>query len=119
MQVIRIANEMRSATELKQISVALLIPGWVHTGLTGAKTRSKPEGAWTPEQVSTRRVPQLGATLTRLFSFLAQTVDFMFERLAAGSFYILCPDNDTPREVDLKRMEVSPGVADLFGLYKH
>jgi len=29
----------------------------------------------------------------------------MFNRIQAGSFYILCPDNDTPREVDLARME--------------
>ncbi len=27
------------------------------------------------------------------------------ERIKAGSFYILCPDNETPRETDLARME--------------
>jgi len=26
-----------------------------------------------------------------------QTVDFMIERIDAGDFYILCPDNDVPR----------------------
>lgn len=31
----------------------------------------------------------------------------MVQRIQAGSFYILCPDNETPRETDLARMEVS------------
>jgi hypothetical protein len=42
----------------------------------------KPDGAWTP----------------------GQTAAFMIERLAAGDFYILCPDNDVPRALDEKRM---------------
>jgi hypothetical protein len=28
----------------------------------------------------------------------------MLDRLAAGDFYILCPDNDVTREMDEKRM---------------
>ena len=28
----------------------------------------------------------------------------MLERLARGDFYILCPDNETPRELDERRM---------------
>ena len=28
----------------------------------------------------------------------------MMESLARGDFYILCPDNDTPRETDEKRI---------------
>ena len=43
----------------------------------------KPEAAWTSEQV----------------------VEFMFEKLQAGDFYILCPDNDVPRETDERRMQ--------------
>jgi hypothetical protein len=33
----------------------------------------------------------------------------MFERLAAGDFYILCPDNDVTREMDEKRMAWAVG----------
>ena len=58
-----------------KISAHLLIPGFVFTGLTARGRTEKPAGAWTPEQ----------------------TVDFMIERLEAGDFYILCPDNDVPR----------------------
>ncbi|MES2031372.1 MAG: short-chain dehydrogenase, partial [Pseudomonadota bacterium] len=42
----------------------------------------KPDAAWTAEQ----------------------TVDFMMQRLEAGDFYILCPDNDVPRALDERRM---------------
>ena len=33
-----------------------------------------------------------------------QVVHFMLARIAAGDFYILCPDNDVPRALDEKRM---------------
>ncbi|PWN51752.1 NAD(P)-binding protein [Violaceomyces palustris] len=81
----QLAFELKQDKESK-IDVKLLIPGWVHTGLTGAASgKPKPDGAWTPEQAS--------------------TVAFMVERIKNGSFYILCPDNETPRELDLARME--------------
>ena len=31
-------------------------------------------------------------------------VDFMLESMARGDFYILCPDNAVPREIDELRM---------------
>jgi hypothetical protein len=60
----------------------LLIPGFVFTGLTAKGRSQKPEGAWTPDQ----------------------TVDFMLTSLERGDFYILCPDNDVPRELDERRI---------------
>lgn len=74
-------HELRNTRDCK-ITAHLLIPGFVFTGLTAKGRTEKPDGAWTPEQ----------------------TVDFMMERLAAGDFYILCPDNDVPRALDEKRM---------------
>jgi len=65
-----------------QVSAHLLIPGFVFTGLTARGRVEKPAGAWTPEQ----------------------TVDFMLQRLEAGDFYILCPDDETPRVLDERRM---------------
>ena len=67
-------HELRNTAGAK-ISAHLLIPGYVFTALTARGRTEKPAGAWTPEQ----------------------TVDFMIERVAAGDFYILCPDNDVPR----------------------
>jgi NAD(P)-dependent dehydrogenase (short-subunit alcohol dehydrogenase family) len=70
-----------------QISAHLMIPGHVFTGLTARGRTDKPAGAWTPEQ----------------------TVDFMIESIDAGDFYILCPDNDVPRELDERRMQWAAG----------
>lgn len=74
-------HELRNLPDGK-ISAHLLIPGFVFTGLTARGRREKPAGAWTPEQ----------------------TVDFMIERLDAGDFYILCPDNDVARSLDERRI---------------
>jgi hypothetical protein len=74
-------HELRN-TEGCRISAHLLIPGHVFTGLTARGRTEKPAGAWTAEQ----------------------TVDFMIERIDAGDFYILCPDNDVPRQLDERRM---------------
>jgi NAD(P)-dependent dehydrogenase (short-subunit alcohol dehydrogenase family) len=74
-------HELRN-TAGNKISAHLLIPGFVFTGLTSRGRTEKPAGAWTPEQ----------------------TVDFMIERIDAGDFYILCPDNDVPRSLDERRI---------------
>ncbi len=70
-----------------RVSAHLLIPGWVFTPLAAKGRTEKPEGAWLPEQV----------------------IDFMMARLKAGDFYILCPDNDTTRALDEKRMRWAIG----------
>jgi NAD(P)-dependent dehydrogenase (short-subunit alcohol dehydrogenase family) len=74
-------HELRNTAGCK-ISAHLFIPGHVFTALTARGRTEKPAGAWTPEQ----------------------TVDFMIERVSAGDFYILCPDNDVPRSLDERRM---------------
>jgi NAD(P)-dependent dehydrogenase (short-subunit alcohol dehydrogenase family) len=74
-------HELRN-TEGGRVTAHLLIPGFVFTGLTAKGRTEKPAGAWTAEQ----------------------TVDFMIERLEAGDFYILCPDNDVPRSLDERRI---------------
>jgi NAD(P)-dependent dehydrogenase (short-subunit alcohol dehydrogenase family) len=74
-------HELRNAAG-SRISAHLFIPGFVFTGLTAKGRTEKPAAAWTPEQ----------------------TVDFMIERVSAGEFYILCPDNDVPRSLDQRRI---------------
>jgi len=63
------------------ISAHLLIPGFTFTGMSGGSGTKAP-AAWTADQV----------------------VDFMLESLARGDFYILCPDNETDRRTDERRM---------------
>jgi NAD(P)-dependent dehydrogenase (short-subunit alcohol dehydrogenase family) len=74
-------HELRNAAGSK-ISAHLFVPGFVFTDLTARGRSEKPAAAWTPEQ----------------------TVDFMIERIDASDFYILCPDNDVPRQLDERRI---------------
>ena len=76
-----LAHELRE-TPGHRLTAHLLIPGFVWTGLTARGRAEKPAGAWTAEQ----------------------TVDFMLERLEAGDFYILCPDNEVTRATDERRI---------------
>lgn len=69
-------------TDGSRLSAHLLIPGFVWTELTKGGRTEKPAGAWTADE----------------------TADFMLDRLAAGDFYILCPDNDVPRSLDERRI---------------
>ncbi|WP_102109337.1 SDR family NAD(P)-dependent oxidoreductase [Oceaniglobus roseus] len=74
-------HELRN-TEGCQVEAKLFIPGFVYTPLTANGREEKPSGAWTPEQ----------------------TVEFLFNRIELGDFYILCPDNDVDRATDEKRI---------------
>ena len=77
-----LAHELRNRPDNK-VTAHLLIPGFVFTGFTHARgVTEKPEGAWAPEQV----------------------IDFLLTALERGDFYVLCPDNETTRETDRKRI---------------
>jgi NAD(P)-dependent dehydrogenase (short-subunit alcohol dehydrogenase family) len=79
-------HELRNTANCR-LSAHLLIPGFVFTGLTAYGRTEKPAAAWTPEQ----------------------TADFMIKSLERNDFYILCPDNDVPRELDEKRIAWAAG----------
>jgi NAD(P)-dependent dehydrogenase (short-subunit alcohol dehydrogenase family) len=74
-----LAHELRKTCG-KRITAHLLIPGYTFTGMTGAARQ--PVEAWTADQV----------------------IEFMLDSLAAGDFYILCPDNVVDRATDEKRI---------------
>ena len=76
-----LAHELRN-TEGCRVSAHLLIPGFVFTSMTKGSRTEKPAAAWTPEQL----------------------VEFMLPAMERGDFYILCPDNDVPRELDERRI---------------
>jgi NAD(P)-dependent dehydrogenase (short-subunit alcohol dehydrogenase family) len=86
-----LAHELRTQPD-PQVTAHLFIPGWTYTGLTGYLTAGigdKPDGAWSAEE----------------------SVLFMIERVRAGDFYILVPDNETRREVD--ELRIMWGAADM------
>jgi hypothetical protein len=64
------------------VTAHLLVPGFTYTGMIARFLPNKPDSAWNPEQV----------------------VDFMLDSIERNDFYILCPDNDTTREQDEKRI---------------
>jgi len=80
-----LAHTLRQKTG-DRVTAHLLIPGFTFTGMTHGATE-KPAGAWTADQV----------------------VDFMLASIAAGDFYILCPDNETSRAQDAKRIAWAAG----------
>jgi len=51
-------------------------------GVPAPALNRKPPAAWTPDEV----------------------VEFMLTSMGKGDFYILCPDNDVPRELDERRI---------------
>jgi len=82
-----LAHELRNTPD-GRVTAHLLIPGFVFTGFTRARgVTEKPAGAWTPEQV----------------------IDFLLPALERGDFYVLCPDNETTRVMDEKRIRWAAG----------
>jgi NAD(P)-dependent dehydrogenase (short-subunit alcohol dehydrogenase family) len=77
-----LAHELRNTPDCR-VTAHLLIPGFVYTGFTRARgVTERPPGAWAPEQV----------------------IDFLLPALQRGDFYVLCPDNETTRAMDEKRI---------------
>jgi NAD(P)-dependent dehydrogenase (short-subunit alcohol dehydrogenase family) len=64
------------------VTAHLLVPGWTYTGMTRTGDGGKPDGAWTAQQV----------------------VERMVAGVAAGDFYIICPDNQVSSELDAARI---------------
>ncbi|MHA7775595.1 SDR family NAD(P)-dependent oxidoreductase [Roseibium sp. M-1] len=81
----QLAHELREAGA--PISVHLFVPGFTYTGMIAKFIPEKPASAWTSEQ----------------------TVDYFLERMKAGDFYILCPDNDVDSTRDKRRAEWAIG----------
>jgi NAD(P)-dependent dehydrogenase (short-subunit alcohol dehydrogenase family) len=65
-----------------RVSAHLLVPGSTFTGMTRGAAGTKPAGAWMPDQV----------------------IDMLLSGMAAGDFYIICPDNEVTREIDNRRI---------------
>jgi NAD(P)-dependent dehydrogenase (short-subunit alcohol dehydrogenase family) len=82
----QLAHALREETG-DRVTAHLLIPGWTFTGMSRDPAGPKPEGAWTSEQVAQR----------------------MIDRVSAGDFYILCPDNQVSEATDAARIRWAAG----------
>lgn len=76
----QLAHELRDTGA--PISAHLFVPGFTWTGMTAGDRTDEPDAAWTAEQ----------------------TVHWLFERVADGDFYVLCPDNAVSPAMDAKRV---------------
>ncbi|MBX2881768.1 MAG: SDR family NAD(P)-dependent oxidoreductase [Granulosicoccus sp.] len=72
-------HELREAAN-PAITAHLLVPGWTTTGKNEHRT-----GAWLPDQV----------------------VGHMMAAIEKGSFYIICPDDETTEEEDKQRIQIA------------
>lgn len=87
---VKVMTEML-AYDLRQaeapITAHLFVPGFTYTGMIQKFMPEKPAAAWTSEEA----------------------VAYLVQRMRAGDFYILCPDNDVSNELDIKRIEWALG----------
>jgi NAD(P)-dependent dehydrogenase (short-subunit alcohol dehydrogenase family) len=81
----QLAHELREAGA--PIDVHLFVPGFTYTAMIASAFPEKPAGAWSSDQ----------------------TVAHLFDRVARGDFYILCPDNMVDRRTDARRVLWSAG----------
>lgn len=81
----QLAHELRQAEA--PIYVHLFVPGFTYTGMIAAVMPEKPDGAWTP----------------------AECTEYLFNRVAEGDFYVLCPDNMVNEAIDARRVLWSAG----------
>lgn len=79
-------HDLRNTADC-ELSAHLLVPGFTFTGMIRQFIQEQPPASWSP----------------------AQVIDFMIERVSAGDFYVICPDNDVDRETDNKRMAWTMG----------
>lgn len=77
-----VAHAFRGEDDCR-LKAHLLIPAFVYTPMISKFVPQKPPFAATAEE----------------------TIDFMMQALERDEFYILCPDNETPRALDEKRIQ--------------
>ncbi|WP_199671379.1 SDR family NAD(P)-dependent oxidoreductase [Salinisphaera sp. Q1T1-3] len=81
------AHELREMTGDDRVTTHLLVPGFTYTGMSKSRHPTQPAEAWTP----------------------AQVIDYMDTALAAGDFYIICPDNAVDAATDRRRIAWAAG----------
>lgn len=77
-----LAHELRDIKGC-EITAHLLVPGFTYTGLIRRHIPKQPPAAWSPGQVAER----------------------LLERMGAGDFYVICPDNDVTVAMDNARLQ--------------
>jgi len=99
-------HELRSSADNDgRVAAHLFVPGFVNTNLAhnyfkelkGDEFDPEADVPWSEEK------PAKGGWMP------AQTVDYLFDAIGEGRFYIICPDNDVSSEMDAKRIAWAAG----------
>lgn len=98
-------HELRSGEHAERVSAHLFVPGWVNTQLARNYMRAVKGDAF-DEEVDvpwSEEKPASGAWMP------GQCIDYLFDAIASGRFYVICPDNDVSEETDRKRIVWAAG----------
>ncbi|KAJ3340178.1 hypothetical protein HDU93_007267 [Gonapodya sp. JEL0774] len=102
-----LAHELRSASTNadQKLTSALLVPGWVNTGISFKTQRDTLGESFNPDihVRSWEGKPAAGAWMPD------QLIDYMLEKLKIGQFYIICPDHEVSELTDKKRIMWAAG----------
>lgn len=93
-------HELRSSEHAGRVSAHLFVPGWVNTMLARNYMRSVKGDDFDPEKDVpwSEDNPAAGAWMPE------ETIEYLFDAISNGRFYIICPDNDVSEETDRKRI---------------
>lgn len=92
-----------SATVGVGVRAHLLVPGWTDTAIGRKAKRDRARLAGEAAELPTAGPKPPGAWSSN------QVVDALFSAIEAGTFYILCPDNEVSLAVDRKRIAWAAG----------
>jgi NAD(P)-dependent dehydrogenase (short-subunit alcohol dehydrogenase family) len=82
-----------------KVSAFLLVPGWTNTSIELKADQLRKGADHDPEKVFFHAgKPAEGAWMSD------QVIDYMLEKIGAGQFYIICPDNDVSVALDKARI---------------
>lgn len=99
-------HELRSSADNEgRVQAHLFVPGFVNTNLAYNYFKELKGESFDPEKDVpwSEEKPSQGGWMP------GQTIEYLFDELAAGSFYIICPDNDVSSEMDAKRIAWAAG----------
>lgn len=97
-------HELRGSEHATRVRAHLFVPGFVNTNLAVNYFKELKGDDFDPAEVPwSEDKPAKGGWMPD------QTIEYLLERVAAQSFYIICPDNDVTPQMDAKRIAWAAG----------
>jgi len=100
-----LAHELRGSEHAERVKAHLFVPGFVNTNLAVNYFKDVKGDAFDPE----KDVPWSEEKPAKGGWMPLETIDYLFDAVAAGKFYVICPDNDVTTDMDAKRIAWAAG----------